>query len=1573
MTSIWRGVLVVMLLTMCGSARFVCGDDDATLPAVVFPADAIIVPYSPDAFPGDDAPSADTLTHPTQSIWVPYLQYVELLGAKRSHAAWQKSQIPAPLPFLVTAADYSATLPPTGSTALTIRGKLTINVFTQESVAVPLSLAGGVLESVALDGKPASLQSVSETQLVLVIDGDNKATTQNAPTMAASRVHTLTFDVRVRLQRQGGWYIATGTLPTAVATRATITPSSTEIGGELLAAHELDKRKWTLTRSPIETSLAAGGNFAWQWRNATSEATVDRHLEVESQVRVALQEDGCWIDWLPTFRISRGKWDIVRVELPTDYTIVSVAGENVRGWSIKKSADDADERRLSPNGNDDNLRQSAQSADTTKQIDIELLKPAEGEERFTIRLLKNEQAANWELPQLSVPDAAIHRGRIDIYGSKSSKARVVETSGLALTDPPENATAAEGETASPLGMTVFQSYRFSSEGGRIKLAVSPVTDSPRADIETVLKIAPRRMVDANGNSSETIESVVESSITFSGETRPFDAIVRLPKSLTVRNIKASEGVIAAADENGQIYVRVGAGPRTLVIEGDFSAIAADAPFTLTSLPNITVDFPQRKDANTRNEQRIVVLVDPSLDARLEDLKDAYAQPVANFTGSLLPEQRNLARLALITHNDSFSGRIVLGRRVPDVKCSTITNVRASGQSLDETILLDYTIQNASVRAVTFELPAWMRDAQIDAPLLARKIIVPVHGSQVASPVGSSVFLTQRHGGTEENSPLRASVPPCETPDRVAVTLELQEAVMGQFRVLIRADRPLQSGTVYTESVPRLPRGETGRQFIVLENGRGSQDEIVVDDTASRGVVPLKREQREWSYLASILGSEFAGRSVTAAYLATQSSDDNTEKILGFVMRRRETVRLAEARIDLAETRVLLGPRGEYRAEQIYRIDNKKEPYLDIALPEGASLWGVRMLTSDQWQRREAGATNVTGVPVKPCQMPAEVAARYEEKIPHKVAWLVRIPLVKTESGDLDYVVRIVYAGSVPPWRTLKPCEVPLMAALNIPVGESLVRLYLPDDFIYRFSGNLQGVALARSEAAIRESVNNYNLKQVTRLQQASQSDNVYAQQRAYSNSVNFQQQVGMPVSGITITGGSSLVNNTQTDSLGQQVAGTANAANTFAASNDSQLASQFAGQSNVRTGNLVQRQSLVTSQTLNDVQTANGRADELRRKDSGEFKQQWFESNKLAENESGEVATATRELRDDERVMAPRGRETSMPRDEAAKNVNVIFSDSLEVSDKSQSEEAERLSRRNRSLDVSAGGKVVVGRSQRPGYLAQQNAPRAPMEEQQNRSSLQQQAVPQQRFTPEVPQAEQPFFTSSFSGAGGRTSGGIGMSSGGMQGGGMGMGGMGAMGMGGPAPSRPASPPPPMMPPMGGSGPIPTNAPVVLGEQVQLQGEGRFVQSGSEVTRGESDSDSDSEPSLRGLTTRTASLDIDVPYQQSGVTMYLFTTPQGNLELTLRPIPRALVSQLVRAVTTLGLVLCSAAFLASAWYVVSRNATRLTRLSHKAHRRLAILLTFLTVLSLFLNPFVFVVVLVLTVAAWATLRSEREA
>jgi len=948
---------------------------------VKVPADAIILPYDPESKTG--VRDADRLL-------VPYARYVELWN--RAYPDKPIGEKPPPAPYALAGAAFTARLE--GEKFLLLEGRVDLDVYEDDYVQVPLPLSGGVLARADLDGSPARVSMVEPKPRK-----GGKAPQAARPAAPAFVVlyvsgkgrHRLDVSVRMPLERQGGWRVTDGHLPAAPATSLALTVP--QAGTEVRLGHVLDKAVHETAKpgAVIRTALGASGAVRIQWRPKIGEGQIEKTLTARSRGVLDVQEDRLHLTWEVRCEFRHGERDVFTLAVPEGYTVEKVEGTNVRGWQRK-------------------------DADGRSHVVVSLLKPAKGSESFTVTVWRRTaggpggEAKPFAVPFIDAPGALRHTGTLLVRRSPLLDVRTVETTGVRRTDlPPAEQMPGKGHVESPLGIRPYQAYEFVATPFTVRLASEPVDARVVAKVQTILRLAER-------------ERSLEARVVLTVGDRPlYLAQVAIPDDLELDRVQAPgafEWAVTKADGRRVLTVYLAAGVQgtcPVVIEGKLARGQIGLETAVPRLHALGVDR-QRGD--------IVVQADPAFDVRPEGLANLERVLMKRISGWLGAGQDALAALALEWREPDYAGRLVLVPRKPDVSCFTVTNARVTDRSIDETILLNWTIQKAGIREVVFQLPAWMAEARISAPLLRQKIVEPA--------------------GNAPDAPVR-------------VRLTLQDQVMDELRVLVENDRLLE-GEAFAAPVPVVETGRTTRRYVALESA--GRDEVVV--TATDGLEPLGRRQKEWATVAGML----RGGS-TQAFIVTPGAEAPR---LAFQTRRREAVETVQARIGLAETDLVLDVAGAYRGQVVYHVDNRTEQFLEVAMPPGADLW----------------TAVVAGEPVKPTRIQGEAAG------------LVRIPIVKTAEGDLDYAVVLKYGGRVDPlgaWQYR--VRFPLVRAVNVEAELSQVRLWVPEEYAWldfetdmshvEEAGTLEANALA------------YQQKVARRLLATLQSDNPFAKTRAYVN------------------------------------------------------------------------------------------------------------------------------------------------------------------------------------------------------------------------------------------------------------------------------------------------------------------------------------------------------------------------------------------------------------------------------------------------------------------------------------------
>ena len=300
------------------------------------------------------------------------------------------------------------------------------------------------------------------------------------------------------------------------------------------------------------------------------------------------------------------------------------------------------------------------------------------------------------MPLVSVPDAALHNGQLTIRRSPLLELRTLSRSGVTRTDlPGDAARRSAGGEESPLGIRPFEAYSFAAVPFTLRLAAAPVAARVSATVQTVLRIAD-------------YERSLESRVTFDVQGRPvYQLQMFLPEDFQRRSRLGprrvpicghAAGRAAAVDDlpgRGPAGQRAGAGARQTRPRGRTQGTAAAAAGSAG-----------RED---RQQGDVAVQVDPAFDVDAADLENCETVLLGRLYAWLNPEQRRVTRLGLHYARGDYAGTLRLTPRKADVVCDTITNVRVTDRAIEETILLDFTIQQRGhARAV---VPAARRDGR----------------------------------------------------------------------------------------------------------------------------------------------------------------------------------------------------------------------------------------------------------------------------------------------------------------------------------------------------------------------------------------------------------------------------------------------------------------------------------------------------------------------------------------------------------------------------------------------------------------------------------------------------------------------------------------------------------------------------------------------------------------------------------------------------------------------------------------------------------------------------------------------
>ena len=1029
---------VAMLMICCTASVAVAAKPPAKgapyVVQIVPPPEPVSVPTDAVILPYD--PESKTGIQDADQMLVPYDKYVEFWNLAHPDDKIDTQKLPAQ--FALAGASYTATL--IGEEYLLVEGRLDIDVFADKTAIVPLKLGGGVLAKAELDGKPARLSVPLPVPLPAAKAKQQAAQSAKPADPNAGSIIVLHVDKKGRHR-----------LDVAVRMR-------------------LQRRGgWRVARGVLPAAAASGLTVTVPRPQTEVRLgqVVDRKSydtkQPNQKIETALGPGGSLgLEWRP--KVAEGEVDHSLTANST--AVLDIQEDGLRlTWNLslqfRRSLHEVFQVQLPP---DYLLEKVAgtnvrgweiEAAGESQIVDVSLLKAAKDSEQFTLHLWRNGAVGSGELsrfdaPAVRVAAAALHGGQITIRRSPMLDLRTESVSAATRADigsqpavpNQQKKEPAAGTEESPLGITPYQAYQFASTAYKIRLSASTVVVKTTASVRSILRVAE-------------YERSLECRVNLHAEGRPiYQVDLLLPADFELDDVSAPgqfQWALTKRDQRPQltVYLAAGQGPDVpVIITGKLGQSPADEPLEGSNLQRLLdepLSLPNLQVLNVgRQEGDLAVQVDPAFNVAAKDLENCQSVLLGRVRGWLNTEQRRVTRLAINYRRPDYAGQLQLSLRQPMVTCDTVTNVRVTDRAIEETILLDFAVLNAGIREVSFILPSRMSDCRIEVPMLRQKTIEPIG---------------EANDGAGES---------------VRVKLEFQDEVMGQLRVLVENDRLLEPNTDYYAPIPTVETWRTVRRYVAMESA--GRDEVLVDADNSPGLEPLSRQQKEWAKLQAMLGD-----GITRAYLV---ADGQENPQLAFKTHQRATFETAGAQIGLAETRLVFDPSGAYRAEQLYWIDNQTEQFLTVELPEGARLWTAQLFTTEQWAAKEQGQY-VPGEPVKPTTAPNSKSPR-----------AIQIPLVKTQAGDLDYIVRVAYGGRTSPLAVYGKVDFPLMHTENVKVALSQVRLVLPDTHRYDFDGTMRLVA-DHEEAVANRLV--YQTKKAESLRQVLQFANPFAKARAANN------------------------------------------------------------------------------------------------------------------------------------------------------------------------------------------------------------------------------------------------------------------------------------------------------------------------------------------------------------------------------------------------------------------------------------------------------------------------------------------
>jgi hypothetical protein len=964
---------------------------DRPLGALEIPADAILVPYDADKAAWLNS-TASGVPSPQEKILIPYATYKHLW--ELAHPSLEVVRDAKPTPTEYSLSDFHSETSLVNEDSLVVDIAYQIDVHASGTVLIPFALEGAVLTNAMLDDQPASLRTIQNTS-VLVCKG--------------ASLHRVKATFRVPVVRQGGWRSVDAILPSTPYGSLSINGPESISELRIAGPRGTDQVLEIGSRETVRASFPASGKLKLQWRSKVAESTPEQGLNADLEQQITVDESGIHSVWNIGLQFRRGRRERFEFQLPANIVVEKIVGPNVRGWKTEPQSD-------------------------LQRLEIELLKPASESEQISVHAMIAARIGEspdslWNTPRLEIPEASTYQGTISLSQSSLLELDIVISDGLAREDVAHEAK--QSGRASLVPIKAFQSYRFRTKVFGLAFRARKLDTKLRTQMSSVLRVSRN-------------DAQWESDIQCLPGLRPVHRIqVQVPADWNWDAPRSSVAMQWTLSESAQ-------GIRTYDILTDGQSrpfsIAITAKQDRSTEPTDSesvLPVPQVRVMQADQQQGdIRVFTDVGVDAIPELLERCERIAITGLpsTSSILKLHPSVLRCAIRYNAADYRASVRLRSKTPQIGVMSISNVKLTRRSLEETIYIEWNMREAGVHQLEFALPSRWKDATVQAPMI--RTMNKVIDNATDDP-------------------------------KVKFTLELQDDILGQYRVLVQKDSPLPTG-VQEVPIPSNLTGTVDSQLVTLENS--GSNELVTESLQS--VVAMVRGESQWVQLASLLG----GKSADAFRVEPSSDPTAPAPQLTYRARTRSLVETVAARIPLARSTISVDRAGGFRAHQEFRVENTSEPFLEIELPPQAKLW----------------TATVAELPVKVMESP--------NKANHPGGSRIRIPLVRTQTGDLDYGVHLKYAGKLSSLGWSAKIDFPLIDAINIHVELSQVQVMLPKDhYWYRFDGTLGQVHDSSDFLAGWLMQKNKQIGKLAEL--AANNDEAFSKARAEANLMQLESEV----------------------------------------------------------------------------------------------------------------------------------------------------------------------------------------------------------------------------------------------------------------------------------------------------------------------------------------------------------------------------------------------------------------------------------------------------------------------------------
>ncbi|MBN2210194.1 MAG: hypothetical protein JW709_02255 [Sedimentisphaerales bacterium] len=381
-----------------------------------------------------------------QGVFLPYQEFERLWRAAQQHPA---AVAQTPFKYLVSVARFKGKVE--GELAV-LRLELTVDIMVDDWVQVPLGLGEVAVSQVSfLEPKNppvAPLLYMADGQYVLMTRGKGR--------------YVLALDFVRQMETRPGLHILKYRLPTTAITTLELLIPGENLKVDvrpMLAATTSQVQVDNTDVTKLQAFLGAADQVELSWKPMTETAAELEPVVIEEQLQHIIVEEALLHHHIRfDYTIHRGGIDTFTIQLPGDFRITEVSGENIAKWEV-------------PGG-----QANASQGSNVQMLTVKLYSPAKEKYALHVTMERFLQEKQVQLPLTPIlTQQALRRtGLIGITHSPRRLVELRELNNLARVDTgrlPEHIRDREGVTA----------YRFISSDYGGTLAID--TASPRISVQ----------------------------------------------------------------------------------------------------------------------------------------------------------------------------------------------------------------------------------------------------------------------------------------------------------------------------------------------------------------------------------------------------------------------------------------------------------------------------------------------------------------------------------------------------------------------------------------------------------------------------------------------------------------------------------------------------------------------------------------------------------------------------------------------------------------------------------------------------------------------------------------------------------------------------------------------------------------------------------------------------------------------------------------------------------------------------------------------------------------------------------